>query len=171
MTWKVQNIVLGTSVVILVVAITFCFLFQKQERKREIIPENLAVNYWNMFAGITQERRFIEEADARVPIFTSVLQAHSGQEVTLTGNYLPYSKLDSAIIISRFPIANCFFCGKAGIESVAMVELEHASKHTYRTDQRLTVRGKLMLNSTNIKKLAFVITDASVERHQTKAGK
>ncbi|MCG8308515.1 MAG: hypothetical protein MI975_14070 [Cytophagales bacterium] len=108
MTWKVQNIVLGTSVVILVVAITFCFLFQKQERKREIIPENLAVNYWNMFAGITQERRFIEEADARVPIFTSVLQAHSGQEVTLTGNYLPYSKLDSAIIISRFPIANCF---------------------------------------------------------------
>ena len=69
-----------------------------------------------MFADISMERKFIEAAGAhyRVPVFTPSLLAHSGKEVVLTGYYLPYSKIDSVIIISRYPNASCFFCGQAG---------------------------------------------------------
>ena len=162
---KAQYIIWGTAIVLLIVAMTFYFFQQWEKSEREIISKSPPVDYWRMFAGISLERKFIEEADAyyRIPIFTSELLAHTGKEVTLSGYYLPYSKVDSVISISRFPNASCFFCGKAGIESVAMVELERINRKSYHTDQRLTVSGKLLLNSTNFKKLAFVIADASVE--------
>lgn len=141
-------------------------IFNQQNElfKPETIIEPTPVNYWEIFEGISLKRTFIEEADAyyRIPVFTDELLALSGQEVTLSGYYLPYSRLDSMIIISRFPNVSCFFCGQAGIESVAMVELGNKNPH-YRTDQKLIVKGKLMLNSTNINKLAFVITDALLE--------
>lgn len=149
---------------LLILAIAFYLSPQGNHLEQEVISESTSVDYWTMFAGISLERKFVEEADAyyRIPIFTSELLAHTGKEVTLSGYYLPYSKLDSVIIISRFPNSSCFFCGQAGIESVAMVEMGKSNPR-YRTDQRLHVQGKLMLNSTNINKLAFVITEALVE--------
>lgn len=150
---------------LVVVSIEVVFFFYQQ---REILkPATISppsVDYWQMFAGISKERKYIEEAGAyyRIPVFTPELQDLSGKEVTLSGYFLPYSKLDSVIIISRFPNASCFYCGLAGIESVAMVELGR-NNTTYRTDQRLLVRGNLTLNSTNIQKLAFVLADATVE--------
>ncbi len=162
---KAQYITWGTSAVVLIAAMTFYFFHQSEEPKGEIVSEPQPVDYWEMFSGISLERKFIEEADVyyRIPIFTPILLDHMGKEVTLSGYYLPYSRLDSVIIISRFPNASCFFCGRAGIESVAMVELDGINRKSYHTDQRLTVRGKLVLNSTNIKKLAFVVADATVE--------
>ena len=111
------------------------------------------------------EKKFIEEADTyyRIPVFTPVLLDLRDKEVALRGYYLPYSMLDSVIIISRYPSSSCFYCGEAGIESVAMVELEKGMVNSYRTDQKLIVKGKLELNATNFKKLAFVIKDATVE--------
>ena len=135
---------------------------ENDENKR--LAEALSIDYWEMFAEIKKERKYIEEASAyyRIPVFTPELVDLSGQEVTLSGYFLPYSKVDSVIIISRYPNASCFFCGLAGIESVAMVELGKTMKQ-FRTDQRLVVRGNLLLNSTDVKKLAFVISKASVE--------
>lgn len=125
---------------------------------------NLSEDYWRLFAEITKEKRYIEEASAhyRIPVFTPTLLGLSGQEIKLVGYFLPYSKIDSMIILSRYPNASCFYCGQAGIESVAMVELSNR-KGKFQTDQRLIATGKLTLNSTNINKLAFVIEDASVE--------
>lgn len=162
---KAQYIVWGTSAVVLIAAVISYFFQQREESKQEAVSKAPPVNYWEMFAGISLERRFIEEADAyyRIPVFTPILLDHTGKEVTLSGYYLPYSELDSVIIISRFPNASCFFCGRAGIESVAMVELDRVSRTSFYMDQRLTVTGKLVLNSTNIKKLAFVVADATVE--------
>lgn len=149
---------------LLIVAMTFYLSPQGEHPEQDLISESSSVDYWTLFAGISLERKFVEEAEAyyRIPIFSSELLAHTGKEVTLSGYYLPYSKLDSVIIISRFPNSSCFFCGQAGIESVAMVELGR-TKPRFRTDQRLHVQGKLFLNSTDVSKLAFVITDASVE--------
>jgi len=72
------------------------------------------------------ERKYLEEAGAhyRIPVFADKLMDLSGKEVTLSGFFLLYSRLDSVIIISRYPNASCFYCGMAGIESVAMIELE-----------------------------------------------
>jgi len=117
-----------------------------------------------MFADISLERKYIEEAGAhyRIPVFSPSLLAQSGKEVVLTGYYLPFSKIDSVIILSRFPNASCFFCGQAGIESVAMVEIGEPG--SYKVDQRLSVRGKLVLNTEDVNRLAFILADATVEQ-------
>lgn len=148
-----------------IVIIESIFLFYQQNEVSETEKISLpSVDYWLMFAKIKKERRYIEEVGAhyRIPVFTSEIQDLSGQEIILSGYFLPYSKLDSVIILSRYPNASCFYCGLAGIESVAMVEVGEISPR-YRMDQRLIVKGKLTLNSTNIQKLAFVIENALVE--------
>ena len=124
-----------------------------------------SVDYWEMFAGISKERKYFDELSAyyRIPIFTEELHNHEGEMIELSGFFLPYSKLDSMIIISRYPNSSCFFCGQAGIESVAMVELKQPNQHDYIMDQMLRVKGRLRLNSDDINKLAFVISDASIE--------
>ena len=160
---KALNITWGIPILLLATAVTFYYFQLGEEIKREV-AQSPPVDYWEMFAGISLERKYVEKVNAyyRIPVFTSELLALNGEEVSLSGYYLPFSKADSAIIISRYPYASCFFCGKAGVESVVMVELGYKNRKAYRTDQRLSVSGKLMLNSTDFKKLAFVIENASV---------
>jgi len=140
------------------------FFFQdKSEQEQELRFATSHENYWLKFAEITRERTYIEEVGTHylIPVFSPTLLSDEGTEITLTGYYLPYSRQDSVIILSRYPNASCFFCGQAGIESVAMVEL--VDLKTYKTDQRLTVRGKLQLNNTDVDRLAFIIKEAEVE--------
>ncbi len=156
--------IIWISFVIIVATLIGNFFQGKEYPNQESIIETPSVDYWKKFAEITKERKYIEEASAyyRIPIFTPELLDLSGEEIMLSGYFLPYSRIDSVIIISRFPNASCFYCGMAGIESVAMVELGKGGQR-FRTDQRLVVKGKLALNSTNVNKLAFVIEDARVE--------
>lgn len=154
------------SVIILTFTLTFYFFQQKEKTNQDISLESKSMDYWKMFADISEERKFVEEEDTYypMPVFTPTLLNLNDKEIKLSGYYLPYSQSDSVIIISRYPYANCFFCGGAGIESVAMVELVEASSETYSTDQILMVKGTLELNSTNFKKLIFVIKDATIEK-------
>jgi uncharacterized membrane protein YcgQ (UPF0703/DUF1980 family) len=140
----------------------FPFIQRKKTTSHKSLESN-SIDFWQLFADISLKRKYFEESDVyyRLPVFTPVLHAHAGKEITLTGYYLPFSESDSIIIISRYPNASCFFCGRAGIESVALVEVSETK--SYRTDQVLSVKGRLELNSTDFNKLAFIIKDASVE--------
>ncbi len=150
--------------VLVIVTMTSYSILEKKPIADFTFGSKTSSEYWLMFAEITKERKYFEEAGSyyRIPVFTPELHDLSGEEVILQGYYLPYSKIDTMIIISRYPNASCFFCGRAGIESVAMVEVERNGPR-YRTDQRLAVKGKLKLNSTDLEQLAFIVTDAMVE--------
>ena len=157
--------ILLISAVLVITETVFYLKPQVESLTTNTGSESSEIDFWQMFAGIKKERTYIEEANAyyRIPVFTPELEEQSGKEISLSGYFLPYSRLDSVIIISRFPNSSCFFCGQAGIESVAMVELGKPYDDSFRMDQMLLVRGKLSLNSSNVNKLAFVITDASIE--------
>ena len=160
---KGQNIVLVLSIALLFVTIGFS-IYQKQKEYSDFQTANLpSAEFWKLFEQISMERKYIESEDLyyRIPVFTEELKEYSGKEIVLNGYYLPYSKLDSVVIISRYPNKSCFFCGQAGIESVAMVELGRAVPK-YRMDQMIVAKGKLELNSSNFKKLAFVLEEAEV---------
>ena len=161
---NIKNVIWITLVLAIAEAI-FLYVGDDSENWEGTTIEQSSVDYWQMFAGISKERKYIEEVSAyyRIPVFTPELMAHSGKMVTLSGYYLPYSRLDSVIVLSRYPNSSCFFCGQAGIESVAMVELGKTDQDDYRMDQMLIVQGKLVLNSTDVNKLAFVIKDAIIE--------
>jgi hypothetical protein len=56
------------------------------------------------------------------PTFSADLKAQVGKEIELEGYYLPVDvEGDAYIILSKFPYAQCFFCGGAGPESIAEV--------------------------------------------------
>lgn len=163
-----RNILKKLSAAASVVAMVIFFTVETKSRMEDRSIDSPAGSYWQMFAGISMERKYVEEAGAhyRLPIFTPDILALKGKEIKLSGYFLPYSKLDSVIIISRYPNSSCFYCGQAGIESVAMVELVNIAPKTFRTDQRLEVTGKLELNNRDVNKLAFIVTKAQVREEQ-----
>lgn len=152
---------------VLIVAEGALIYIRSNKESQSFITNSESIDFWKLFESISMKRTYFEELDTyyRIPIFTPEIEKYSGQEITISGYYLPYAKLDSVVIISRYPNKSCFFCGQAGIESVAMVEL-NKSAPMFETDQTLVARGTLSLNSSDFKKLAFIIEDAAVSSAQ-----
>jgi hypothetical protein len=95
------------------------------------------------------------------PTFGAGVKALEGREVFITGYVIPVDLDENFYVISRYPYANCFFCGGGGPESV--VDLRFASKNrVYKTDERLTFKGKLKLNADDIYQLNYIL-DTAVE--------
>ena len=160
-----QNILRKVSFVVSIAAMVYFFVLEKDSLSWHAPSDDASFSHWKMFAEITTERKYVESAGGhyRLPVFTSDILEMEGSEIKLSGYFLPYSKWDSVIIISRFPNSSCFYCGQAGVESVAMVSMETEAP-SFRTDQRLAVTGKLELNNSDVNRLAFIITGAKVTK-------
>ena len=82
-----------------------------------------------------------------------------GQDVFITGYMIPVDYDEDFYVLSRYPFANCFFCGGAGPESV--IDLRFAAKsRKYETDERLTFRGKLALNANDVYQMNYILEGA-----------
>lgn len=122
------------------------------------------VSGWEIFSNTRFEWQYIEEMEmeAEIPIFDDKIKSLEGEEITLTGYYLPIDIEGNRIIISKQPYASCFFCGGgAGLESVAEIQLE-TKQPPFEMDQLLTIKGRLKLNEREYGHLVFILTDASV---------
>jgi hypothetical protein len=117
---------------------------------------------WNEFAKTKFEPKFYEKLGEYLfyPTFTPALKALVGTEITVEGFYVPFAPEDGAyIIISKFPMSQCFFCGGAGPESVVEVNFKKGGEK-FQVDDLITVKGKLKLNTDDIDHVNFIITDA-----------
>ena len=117
---------------------------------------------WNLFAKTRFEAKFNEQAGEYLfyPTFTDDVKKLEGKEVTLEGFYVPFApEGDDYIILSKFPMSQCFFCGGGGPESVAEVNFAK-DPGTFQVDDLITVRGKLKLNSDDLDHLNFILVDA-----------
>ena len=119
---------------------------------------------WILFAKVKFVSKFFNEYKEyfQVPSFDSKIKSYEGMELTLRGHYMPMDlENNKAIILSKYPYAQCFFCGGAGPESVA--EIVFPSKRPkLKADQIITVVGKLQLNNTDVNHLNFILKDASL---------
>lgn len=120
---------------------------------------------WHVFAKTTFESKYNENLQEYLfyPNFTSELKALKGKHVTITGYYVPFAPEDGDyIVISKYPMSQCFFCGGGGPESIAEV---HFTKMPGRlnVDDYITVSGKLKLNTDDADHLNFILTDAVIE--------
>lgn len=94
------------------------------------------------------------------PTFTTDIKKLEGKEITLEGFYVPFApEGDDYIIISKFPMSQCFFCGGGGPESVAEVNFVK-DPGRFQVDDLITVRGKLKLNANDLDHINFILTDA-----------
>lgn len=116
---------------------------------------------WTMLADCEFKDVYIEELEAFYwkPTFGKSVLEKEGQEVYITGYMIPVDYDEDFYVLSRFPFANCFFCGGAGPESV--IDLRFAAKtRKYETDERLTFRGKLALNANDVYQMNYILEGA-----------
>lgn len=119
-------------------------------------------NTWNVFAKTKFEPKFDEKLGEYLfyPTFTEELKKLEGKEVTLEGFYVPFApEGDDYIIISKYPMSQCFFCGGGGPESVAEVNFSRQPGR-FKVDDLITVKGKLKLNSDDLDHINFILVEA-----------
>lgn len=119
---------------------------------------------WQAFAQVKSETKFFKNEGVYVvtPKFDEKIKSLEGMYFSLRGYYIPTEvHSDKWIVMSKVPMSQCFFCGGAGPESIAMINFKGKAPK-FKTDQIITVRGKLRLNDSNLDELNFILDDSEL---------
>ena len=120
-------------------------------------------NLWKTLSKITYEKKFDELLGFKVdvPVFSEGIQELEGEMVEVSGYIVPVEgyKSHTEFIFSAYPYNMCFFCGGAGPETVMEVTSIEPIKYS---TERVKLRGKLTLNSDDINRLMYIMTDATL---------
>ena len=106
---------------------------------------------WNTFERLNFEEVYEPTTASwlQVPVWTEELKQWDGKLVRITGYIIALDAVNSQYALSAFPFSSCFFCGAAGPESVLELDLKHQQE--YLTDEVITFKGVLELNSDPLK--------------------
>ncbi|RED99433.1 hypothetical protein [Marinoscillum furvescens] len=117
---------------------------------------------WNTLSKLEYSKSTDEYGEIYVPKFGPSIQALEGTEIELSGYIIPFEGMfePDHLIISSVPVASCFFCGGAGPESVAEVYLKEPVKYTAK---KVTVKGTLALNDSDVDQLMYILKDATLK--------
>lgn len=125
------------------------------------IPQSPPNNMWRTLSKVTFEKKYDELLGFKVdvPVFSQAIQDLEGQIIEISGYIVPVEgyKSHTEFVFSAYPYNMCFFCGGAGPETVMEVTATEAVKYS---TERITLRGKLLLNSSNINRLMYILVDA-----------
>jgi len=118
---------------------------------------------WEVLKDVQFHDKYSPEFDAYYAIatFGASTKSLDGKEVQIKGYVLPIDIVDDYYVLSANPYSSCFFCGKAGPESVIEIQLKKQYAGL-RMDQILTFKGKLRLNQEDIYQLTYILEDAEV---------
>ena len=116
---------------------------------------------WDDFADVNFEPVYNEKFDVYflMPKFGEKIQSYRGKKISITGYFLDISGSGEVFLVSKNPMASCFFCGAAGPETI--VEVSFGEKPPFRTDQVITVTGVLELNRNNVNHCNYILKEAS----------
>jgi hypothetical protein len=117
---------------------------------------------WDQLTDVKFTKKFSAELGIELlqASFGPSVKALDGKEIIIKGYIIPLDPLGTQYVISRNPMASCFFCGGSGPETVAELRLHPKSIRRYATDEMLSFKGKLMLNEKNSESLNYVILNA-----------
>lgn len=118
---------------------------------------------WKTLAKITYKKEYDDFLGFKIdkPVFSEEIKALNGKEVTVKGFVIPVEgyKSHKEFIFSAFPYSMCFFCGGAGPESVMEVLAIEPVEYSA---ESIVLKGKLKLNSDDVNKLMYALTDAKI---------
>lgn len=117
---------------------------------------------WAELADVDFKDVYLEELDSYYwkPEFGPKVMAAESQDVYITGYVIPVDLDEDFYVLSRYPFANCFFCGGAGPESVVDLRFLDTEHRTYQTDERLTFHGNLSLNADDVYQMNYILEGA-----------
>ena len=116
---------------------------------------------WKDLSEVTYKIGQDEFGELYIPVFGSKIKNLEGKVVEADGYIIPFEGMfkPEHIILSSLPLAECFFCGSGGPETVMEVMLRNPIKYT---SKRVRVRGKLTLNDKDPEKLMYILKDAEL---------
>ena len=126
-----------------------------------LISQN--TNTWDLFSKSTFKDIYLEEYGAYASVLEDdpdITKLH-GQEITITGYHIPVME-QSLVILSKYPNANCFFCGGAGMESIMEVRLVKEASRRFLMDEVLTFKGTLHVNTTDYQLVSYILRNAEL---------
>ncbi len=130
----------------------------KKEGDAYIVP-------WNYLMSVKFEEKYDEKMGMEVsfPIFNDTLKVLDGQNVIVEGFYIPVDETgnENIVILSAYPFAQCFFCGKAGVESIIDI-LSPTKLPRLKIDSKIKFKGRFKLNRDNFDFLIYVLEQAEL---------
>lgn len=118
---------------------------------------------WETLKDVDFDKKYDKEAKmfVLVPRFGPKVLALSAKTVEITGYMIPIDVATNYYVLSANPYASCFFCGASGPESVMSIKFKKAERR-FDTDERLTLKGRLVLNTTDAEELNYILKDAEL---------
>jgi len=148
------------SIFIIAILLSATCFFNKVHGQTGEVKEK---SVWKTLSKITYKKQYDELMGFKIdiPVFSDPVKALEGKEITVKGYIIPVEgyKSHKEFIFSAFPYNMCFFCGGAGPETVMEVE---ASEPVEYTAEQVYLKGKLTLNDSDINRLMYLITDATI---------
>lgn len=116
---------------------------------------------WNDLSDVTFSDKYFPSVDDYFlfPSFGKTLKELEGKQIEITGYFLNIDPENGIYLLSRNPMASCFFCGGAGPETI--VEVHFKKEVTFKTDQIIQVTGIFKLNEEDINHTNFILEEAS----------
>jgi hypothetical protein len=118
---------------------------------------------WNTLADVKFTQKYSEEIGLNYDeaTFGRWLLPLNGKEIKITGYIIPLDGMGVTYVLSRNPNATCFFCGGAGPETVIELRLKPSALKRYKLDDRMTFKGILQMNRSNLNQMTYVLLDAA----------
>lgn len=118
---------------------------------------------WEDLSQVNFIDKFFQEYDQYFlyPQFSESVKALDGEKITLTGYFLDIDPSGTIFVLSRGPMASCYFCGSGGPETT--VELQFDVKPLFKTDDMITVTGRLRLNADDVNHFNYILEDCEAE--------
>ena len=139
--------------VILSVWLTFYVLSLKSQQL--LSWDTLALTTWNESGDSSWD---VGSLSAN---FSPSLQRLNGQEVVVDGYVIGLDAMGLSYALSRYSFAACFFCGKAGPETVMDLKIKPKSIPSYElNDTQLKFKGVLELREDNPNGFNVILTNA-----------
>ena len=121
---------------------------------------------WKTLSKVKFHEKYVDSLEMPVPfpIFHSTVEKWAGKPIQISGYVIPIEETgdESLLVLSANSFANCFFCGNAGPETIMDIKLKTKLSERIKQDDRMTFRGKLKLNATDLYYLNYILEDAEV---------
>jgi hypothetical protein len=127
---------------------------QAQEKSEKV--------YWYTLTGIELDGVWKPNEEPPFPIFSDAVKKLEGKLISIEGYAIPLDPSGNQIVLSANPYAACFFCGKASPASIMSVLFDKPQK--LKTDDYITVSGRLQLNSTDTSQPYYTLEHATFEK-------
>jgi hypothetical protein len=114
---------------------------------------------WQDLAKIKFTDKYLSEYDAyfMYPTFSASVKALEGKQITIKGYFLDVVAKENIYMLSKGPMASCYFCGQGGPESA--IELEFINKENFKTDDIVSITGILELNKDDIEHFNYILKE------------